>query len=121
MISIDHLSKHYGSTFAVNDLDFDVPPGIVTGFLGPNGSGKSTTMRIILGLDRASKGRALVNGHEYRTLRDPLREVGALLDAKAVHPGRSARAHLRALAISNRIDVSRVDAVLDFAGITSVA
>ena len=121
MIKIDHLTKRYSDTTAVDDLDFEVQPGVVTGFLGPNGSGKSTTMRIILGLDHPSKGRATVNGKEYADLKDPLREVGALLDAKAVHPGRTARNHLRALAASNQIKASRVDEVLEFAGISSVA
>jgi ABC-2 type transport system ATP-binding protein len=121
MIKIDHLTKRYGDTLAVDDLDFEVKPGVVTGFLGPNGSGKSTTMRIILGLDHASKGQATVNGTRYADLRDPIREVGALLDAKAVHPGRTARNHLRALAASNQIKTSRVDEVLDFVGISAVA
>lgn len=121
MLKIDHLSKHYGKTLAVDDLDFEVKPGVVTGFLGPNGSGKSTTMRIILGLDHPSKGRVTINGKSYHDLKSPLREVGALLDAKAVHPGRSARNHLRALAASNQIKASRVDEVLDFVGISSVA
>jgi ABC-2 type transport system ATP-binding protein len=121
MIKIDHLTKRYSDTLAVDDLDFDVKPGVVTGFLGPNGSGKSTTMRIILGLDHPTKGQATVNGMRYADLKDPMREVGALLDAKAVHPGRTARNHLRALAVSNQIKVSRVDEVLDFVGITSVA
>jgi ABC-2 type transport system ATP-binding protein len=121
MIKIEHLTKRYHDTLAVDDLDFEVLPGVVTGFLGPNGSGKSTTMRIILGLDRPTKGRATVKGKRYTELRDPLHEVGALLDAKAIHPGRSARNHLRALAASNRISFSRVDEVLEFAGIASVA
>jgi ABC-2 type transport system ATP-binding protein len=121
MIKIDHLTKRYSDTLAVDGLDFEVKPGVVTGFLGPNGSGKSTTMRIILGLDHPTKGRATVNGHRYAELRDPLREVGALLDAKAVHPGRTARNHLRALAASNQIKRSRVDEVLDFVGIAAVA
>jgi ABC-2 type transport system ATP-binding protein len=121
MLQIDHLTKRYGSTLAIDDLSFDVKPGVVTGFLGPNGSGKSTTMRIILGLDHPSKGRAVVNGKSYAELKDPLREVGALLDAKAVHPGRTARNHLRALAASNKIKKARVDEVLEFVGITSVA
>ena len=121
MIKIDHLTKRYSDTVAIDDLDFEVKPGVVTGFLGPNGSGKSTTMRIILGLDHATKGRATVNGQDYADLKAPLREVGALLDAKAVHPGRTARNHLRALAASNQIPKSRVDEVLDFAGITAVA
>jgi ABC-2 type transport system ATP-binding protein len=121
MLQIDHLTKRYGSTLAIDDLSFDVKPGVVTGFLGPNGSGKSTTMRIILGLDHPSKGRAIVNGKNYSELKEPLREVGALLDAKAVHPGRTARNHLRALAASNKIKRARVDEVLEFVGITSVA
>src|ERR1700684_1149930 len=121
MIKVEHLTKKYQDTTAVDDLDFEVRPGVVTGFLGPNGSGKSTTMRIILGLDHPSKGRATVKGKRYAELRDPLHEVGALLDAKAIHPGRTARNHLRALAVSNRIPYKRVDEVLEFAGIASVA
>jgi ABC-2 type transport system ATP-binding protein len=121
MLKIDHLTKRYGDTLAVDDLTFDVNPGVVTGFLGPNGSGKSTTMRVILGLDHPTKGRATINGVAYHDLKEPLREVGALLDAKAVHPGRTARNHLRALAASNQIKRSRVDDVLEFVGITSVA
>jgi ABC-2 type transport system ATP-binding protein len=121
MIKVEHLTKKYQTTLAVDDLDFDVRPGVVTGFLGPNGSGKSTTMRIILGLDHPTNGRATVKGKRYAELRDPLHEVGALLDAKAIHPGRTARNHLRALAVSNRIPYSRVDQVLEFAGIASVA
>jgi ABC-2 type transport system ATP-binding protein len=121
MIKVEHLTKKYQDTTAVDDLDFEVRPGVVTGFLGPNGSGKSTTMRIILGLDHPTKGRATVKGKRYAELRDPLHEVGALLDAKAIHPGRTARNHLRALAVSNRIPYSRVDEVLEFAGIASVA
>jgi ABC-2 type transport system ATP-binding protein len=121
MLAIDHLTKRYGSTLAVDDLSFDVRPGVVTGFLGPNGSGKSTTMRIILGLDHADKGSATIAGRPFVELGAPLREVGALLDAKAAHPGRSARNHLRALAASNQIAATRVDEVLAFAGITAVA
>jgi len=121
MIKIDHLTKRYNDTLAIDDLDFEVKPGVVTGFLGPNGSGKSTTMRIILGLDHPSKGRATINGKNYADIKDPLREVGALLDAKAVHPGRTARNHLKALAVSNQIKTSRVDEVLEFTGISSVA
>jgi ABC-2 type transport system ATP-binding protein len=121
MLKIDHLTKRYGGTLAVDDLDFDVKPGVVTGFLGPNGSGKSTTMRVILGLDHPTKGRATINDVDYHDLKEPLREVGALLDAKAVHPGRTARNHLHALAASNKIKRSRVDEVLEFVGITSVA
>jgi ABC-2 type transport system ATP-binding protein len=121
MIKLEHLTKRYHDTLAVDDLDFEVRPGVITGFLGPNGSGKSTTMRIILGLDRPTKGRATVKGKPYVELRAPLHEVGALLDAKSIHPGRSARNHLRALALANRISFKRVDDVLEFAGIASVA
>ena len=121
MLKIDHLTKRYDETIAVNDLDFEVKPGVVTGFLGPNGSGKSTTMRIILGLDHPTKGDVTIDGKKYENLKSPLHEVGALLDAKAVHPGRTARNHLRALAASNRIKPSRVDEVLEFTGIASVA
>jgi ABC-2 type transport system ATP-binding protein len=121
MLKIDHLTKKYGATVAVNDLDFEVPPGVVTGFLGPNGSGKSTTMRVIIGLDRPTDGRVTINGKTYDQFAAPLREVGALLDAKALDPSRSARNHLRALALSNRIGFSRVDEVLEFVGIASVA
>ncbi|HVB71072.1 MAG TPA: ABC transporter ATP-binding protein [Acidimicrobiales bacterium] len=121
MIAIDHLTKRFGSTVAVNDLSFTVRPGVVTGFLGPNGSGKSTTMRVILGLDHPDKGSATIDGKRFDRLKAPLREVGALLDAKAAHPGRTARNHLKALAASNQIARSRVDEVLDFAGIATVA
>ncbi|HEY1824689.1 MAG TPA: ATP-binding cassette domain-containing protein [Acidimicrobiales bacterium] len=120
MISVEHLTKRYHDTTAVDDLSFEVRPGVVTGFLGPNGSGKSTTMRVILGLDLPTKGRATIKGRRYRELKDPLREVGALLDAKAMHPGRSARNNLRALAASNRIPYSRVEEVLEFTGISAV-
>jgi ABC-2 type transport system ATP-binding protein len=121
MITIDHLTKKYNDKTALDDLSFEVKPGVVTGFLGPNGSGKSTTMRILLGLDHATKGSATINGKKYQDLRAPLHEVGALLDAKAVHPGRSARNHLLALAASNGIAKKRVYEVLEFAGIASVA
>jgi ABC-2 type transport system ATP-binding protein len=121
MLRVDHLTKRYGSTTAVDDLSFDVLAGVVTGFLGPNGSGKSTTMRVMMGLDRPTKGHTTINGTSYAHLRAPLREVGALLDAKAVHPGRTARNHLLALAVSNGIPASRVDEVLEFAGIAAVA
>lgn len=121
MITIDHLTKKYNDKTALDDLSFEVKPGVVTGFLGPNGSGKSTTMRILLGLDHATKGSATINGKKYQDLRAPLHEVGALLDAKAVHPGRSARNHLLALAASNGIAKKRVNEVLEFAGIASVA
>jgi len=121
MIEVTGLTKRYGSTTAVDDLSFGVAPGRVTGFLGPNGSGKSTTMRMILGLDTPSAGRALINGRPYREIERPLREVGALLDGRSFHPGRSARSHLRAMAGANAIPRNRVDAVLDMVGLTTVA
>jgi ABC-2 type transport system ATP-binding protein len=121
MIEARSLSKRFGSTRAVDDLSFDVRPGTVTGFLGPNGAGKSTTMRMALGLDRPSGGEIRVAGKRYAELRDPLRTVGALLDAKWVHPNRSARSHLRWLAASNGLPVTRVDEVLDLVGLTAVA
>jgi len=115
------LTKHYGDTVAVDDLSFDVRPGQVTGFLGPNGSGKSTTMRMIMGLDHADAGRVTVNGRPYRHLPWPLREVGGLLEAKAIHPGRSAYHHLLALAHTNDIPKARVGEVLEEVGLTAVA
>jgi ABC-2 type transport system ATP-binding protein len=121
MITTHSLTKRFGAATAVDDLTFEVPPGEVTGFLGPNGSGKSTTMRMIMGLDHPDSGSALVNGKPYASLDWPLREVGALLDAKAFHPARTARNHLRWLALSNDIPLSRVDHVLDEVGLTSVA
>jgi ABC-2 type transport system ATP-binding protein len=121
MIEARGLSKRYGATVAVDGLGFDVRPGVVTGFLGPNGSGKSTTMRLILGLDAPDAGQARIGGRRYRDLRWPLREVGALLEARAFHPGRSARAHLRALAASNGIPRPRVEGVLDLVGLAEVA
>jgi ABC-2 type transport system ATP-binding protein len=121
MIEIRDLTKKYGAVAAVDALSFDVRPGSVTGFLGPNGSGKSTTMRLILGLDRPDSGRALISGRRYRDLRWPLREVGSLLEAKAFHPGRSARSHLAALAASNSIPRSRVSQVLSMVGLDSAA
>ena len=120
MIEVHGLTKRYGATVAVDRLSFDVRPGVVTGFLGPNGSGKSTTMRAILGLDRPDAGHALVAGHRYRDLGWPLREVGALLEPRAFHPGRSARAHLAALAASNGIARSRVDEVLGLVDLSEV-
>ena len=121
MIEVRRLTKRFGTTVAVDDLSFNVGPGRVTGFLGPNGAGKTTTMRVILGLDRPNSGTALVNGTAYAGVRWPLREVGALLDAKGVHPGRSARAHLTWMAQSNGIPTRRVDEVLDLVGLTPVA
>ncbi len=121
VIEATGLVKRYGTTTAVDDLSFTVRPGIVTGFLGPNGSGKSTTMRMMLGLDRPDRGRVTIDGRPYADLRWPLREVGALLEARAIHPGRSARNHLRALARSNRIPPSRVEEVLERVGLQGVA
>ena len=121
MIEIRDLSKRYGATVAVDGLSFDVHPGVVTGFLGPNGAGKSTTMRMLLGLDRPDAGEALIGGRRYRELPWPLREVGALLEAKAFHPGRSARAHLEALAAASAIPRSRVGEVLCLVGLDAVA
>src|SRR5579862_408953 len=121
MIEARGLAKRYGPTTAVDNLSFDVRPGTVTGFLGPNGAGKSTTMRMILGLDRPDAGTARVNGQDYHELRWPLREVGALLEAKGFHPGRSARAHLSALAVSNGIGRQRVDEVLEITGMQHAA
>jgi ABC-2 type transport system ATP-binding protein len=121
MIEARSLTKRYGDTVAVDDLSFTVKPGVVTGFLGPNGAGKSTTMRLILGLDAPTKGRVTVNGAPYATAHRPLTEVGALLEAKAIHGGRSAYNHLLAVAQSNHIDRKRVDEVLDLVGLTAVA
>jgi ABC-2 type transport system ATP-binding protein len=115
------LRKRYGRTVAVDGLSFTVQPGQVTGFVGPNGAGKSTTMRMILGLDAPDEGSALVGGRPYKTLRTPLREVGALLDAGAVHPGRRARDHLLWMAHSNGLPRKRVDEVLELVGLASVA
>jgi len=121
MIEARGLTKRFGSRLAVDALSFDVRPGRVTGFLGPNGSGKSTTMRLILGLDHPDAGHAAIGGRRYRDLGWPLREVGALLEARAWHPGRTARSHLAALAASNGIGRRRVDEVLGMAGLAEVA
>ncbi|WP_407700351.1 ABC transporter ATP-binding protein [Streptomyces beihaiensis] len=121
MIEVRGLTKRYGGTVAVEDLGFGVRPGSVTGFLGPNGSGKSTTMRMIMGLDRPDAGHVTIGGRPYRGLSWPLREVGALLEARTFHPGRSARSHLAALAAGGGIEAERVDAVLETVGLTSVA
>ncbi len=121
MIEARGLVKRYGPTTAVDNLSFDVRPGTVTGFLGPNGAGKSTTMRMIIGLDRPDAGLVKVGGKSYRDLRSPLREVGALLEAKAFHPGRTARGHLTALAASNSIPKRRVDDVLGITGLERAA
>jgi len=112
MIEAHGLVKRYGSTMAVDDLSFSIRPGMVTGFLGPNGAGKTTTMRMILGLDAPTQGSVTVGGRSYRDLPAPMREVGALLDARALHGGRRARDHLLCLAQSNGIPGSRVDEVL---------
>jgi ABC-2 type transport system ATP-binding protein len=121
MIEARGLTKRYESTVAVDDLSFDVRPGHVTGFLGPNGAGKTTTMRLILGLDRPNKGTVAVNGRSYADHRFPLHEVGALLDAHALHGGRRAYDHLLCLAQSNRIPRRRVGEVLDAVGLSDVA
>jgi ABC-2 type transport system ATP-binding protein len=121
MIEAAGLTKHYGDKVAVDDVSFTIAPGSVTGFLGPNGAGKSTTMRMIMGLDRPSAGSITVNGKPYANHRAPLREVGALLDAKAVHPGRSARSHLRSMAATHHIPAARVDEVIEMTGLAGVA
>lgn len=121
MIEARQLTKRYGTKTAVDGLDFTVRPGVVTGFLGPNGSGKSTTMRLILGLDHPTAGSVTVNGRAYADHPAPLAEVGALLEARSIHTGRSARNHLLALAATHRISDQRVDEVLDLVGLTEVA
>lgn len=121
LITVEHLTKRFGDVIAVDDLSFEVGAGQVTGFLGPNGAGKSTTMRLILGLDKPTEGVTRVNGQPYSALGFPLREVGALLDAGAVHPARSAANHLRWMAKSNGLSAHRVDEVLEVVGLTSVA
>lgn len=121
MINVEGLTKKYGSTTAVDSLSFTVTPGRVTGFLGPNGSGKSTSMRCMIGLDRMQSGSALFDGKPYVALKKPLHEVGALLDAGNAHSGRTARNHLRWLAMSNGMSPKRVDEVLDLVGLTDVA
>ena len=121
MISLRNLTKVYGDTRAVDDLSFDVAPGRVTGFLGPNGAGKSTTMRLILGLERPTGGTVRIGGLNYADLRRPLHQVGALLDASAFHPDRTAFQHLRCVALSNAIPLRRVEEVLDQVGLSEVA
>ncbi len=121
MIEVDNLSKRYGDKLAVDGLTFTVQPGIVTGFLGPNGAGKSTTMRMIAGLDEPTSGRVRVNGGDYRRTTAPMAELGMLLEAKAVHTGRSARNHLIALAQTNGIPRRRVDEVIELVGLREVA
>ncbi len=121
MIEVENLRKEYGEKVAVEDLSFTVPEGTVTGFLGPNGAGKSTTMRMIAGLDQPTRGRIQVNGADYRKAVAPMSELGILLEAKAMHSGRSARNHLLALAATNGIPARRVDEVIDMAGLQQVA
>jgi ABC-2 type transport system ATP-binding protein len=121
VIVAEGLSKRYGAKLAVDNVSFTVRPGLVTGFLGPNGAGKSTTMRMIVGLDRPTTGSVTVNGAAYASHAAPLREVGALLDAKAIHPGRSARNHLLAVAATHGIGAKRVDQVIEQTGLQSVA
>ena len=121
MIEVRNLTKRFGTKVAVDDLTFAVEPGRVTGFLGPNGAGKSTTMRLILDLDRPQSGSATIDGKPYSSLRDPLRTVGALLEAKSVHNGRSARNHLLFLAQTQGLPSRRVDEMLELVGLTDVA
>ncbi|SEG96046.1 ABC-2 type transport system ATP-binding protein, partial [Actinacidiphila yanglinensis] len=121
MIEAHALSKRYGERVAVSDLSFTVRPGAVTGFLGPNGAGKSTTMRMILGLDAPTSGRVTVNGRRYADHPAPLHEVGAMLEARAIHTGRSARNHLLALAATTGIPRRRVDEVIDTVGLQDAA
>ncbi|RCW39787.1 ABC-2 type transport system ATP-binding protein [Halopolyspora algeriensis] len=121
MIEVRELSKRYGDTVAVDALSFDITPGVVTGFLGPNGAGKSTTMRMLLGLDHPSAGSVTVDGRSYRDLPAPMHEVGALLDPKAAHPARTARAHLRWLVRAGGLPRSRIDEVLALVGLSEVA
>ncbi|MEW2544991.1 ATP-binding cassette domain-containing protein [Streptomyces sp. NPDC047002] len=121
MIEVEGLTKRYGRKLAVDHLSFQVRPGVVTGFLGPNGAGKSTTMRMMLDLDNPTSGSVRIDGRTYHELPDPLKEIGALLEAKAMHGGRTAYNNLLALAQSNRIPRRRVDEVLDMVGLTAVA
>ena len=121
MIEVRGLTKRYGEKVAVNDLTFSIEPGQVTGFLGPNGAGKTTTMRLILGLDYPDAGTVSLDGQRYSALANPMREVGALLDAKAVHGGRSAYNHLLCLAQTNNLPRKRVEEVLDLVGLSEVA
>lgn len=121
MITAQHLSKQYGAKRAVDDISFSIKPGRVTGFLGPNGAGKSTTMRMIVGLDRPSAGTVTIDGSPYADLEAPATKVGVLLDAKSVHPGRTARNHLRAIAATHHLPNTRVDEVIEMTGLQSVA
>lgn len=121
MIQVQHLSRRFGSTSALDDLTFEVKPGVITGFLGPNGAGKSTAMRTMVGLTTPSSGRALIEGSLYRELREPLRTVGAVLDGNGFHPSRTAASHLAYLAAANRLPKERVHEVLGLTGLDGVA
>ena len=121
MIAVQHLTRRFGAVLALDDLTFEVRPGLVTGFLGPNGAGKSTAMRTMVGLTTPTSGRVLLEGRPYRDLPQPLREVGAVLDGDAFHPARSAAGHLCYLAAANRLGRRRVDEALALAGLTDVA
>lgn len=121
MIEVEHVTKRYGEKLAVQDLSFVIRPGIVTGFLGPNGAGKSTTMRVILGLDKPTEGSARVDGRTYREFPAPLHEVGAMLEARAIHTGRSAYNHLLAMAQTHGIGRQRVQEMIELVGLTDVA
>ncbi len=121
MIQVQHLSRRFGSIPALDDLTFEVRPGVITGFLGPNGAGKSTAMRTMVGLTTPSSGRALIEGRPYRELREPLRTVGAVLDGNGFHPARTARSHLAYLAAANRLPKTRVHEVLGLTGLDAVA
>jgi len=121
MIQVQHLSRRFGSIPALDDLTFEVRPGVITGFLGPNGAGKSTAMRTMVGLTTPSSGRALIEGRPYRELREPLRTVGAVLDGNGFHPARTAGSHLGYLAAANRLPKTRVHEVLGLTGLDAVA
>jgi ABC-2 type transport system ATP-binding protein len=121
MIETNELTKEYGDKIAVDSMTFTVPAGVITGFLGPNGAGKSTTMRMILGLDRPTVGSAYINGKEYASFRAPLHQVGAMLEARSIHPGRSARSHLLAMAQTHGLARQRVDEVIAIVGLEDVA
>jgi ABC-2 type transport system ATP-binding protein len=121
MITVSHLTKSYGRRTVVDDLSFELAPGRVTGFVGPNGAGKSTTMRMMVGLARPDVGDVTYRGSTYAELRDPARTIGVVLDARAMHPGRSARNHLLALAAISRLDAARVDEVLHRVGLDAAA
>ncbi len=120
-LEVAGLTKHFGSTVALDDLSFTVRPGVVTGFLGPNGSGKTTTLRCLLGLVEPTRGTATIDGQRYRDLADPVRTVGAALEASSFHPGRTARAHLQVMALAAGVPTERVDALLHQVGLTEAA